>query len=39
MTTKEMCRIECGHPRIFLIGDESKSFPVVVKVVQKLESP
>ena len=33
-----MCRIECGHSGIFLVDVESKSFPDVVKVVQKLES-
>ena len=38
MTTREMCRIECGHPGIFLVDVKSKSFPDVVKVVQKLES-
>ena len=38
LTTREMCRIECGHLGIFLVDVESKSFPDVVKVVQKLES-
>ena len=38
LTTREMCRIECGHAGIFLVDVESKSFPVVIKVVQKLES-
>ena len=33
-----MGQIECGHPGIFLVDVESKSFPDVVKVVQKLES-
>ena len=33
-----MCRIECGHPGIFLVDVVSKSFLDVVKVVQKLES-
>ena len=35
---REMCWIECGHLGIFLVDVESKSFPDVVKVVQKLES-
>ena len=38
LTIREMCRIECGHPGIFLVDVESKNFPEVVKVVQKLWS-
>ena len=38
LTTREMCRIECGLPGNFHVDVESKSFLYVVKVVQKLES-
>ena len=33
-----MCRIECGHPGIFLVDVVSKSFPDVVKIVKKREN-
>ena len=38
LTIRDVCRIECGHPGILLVDVESKSFPDVVKVVQKFES-